>query len=89
MSVLKEFTSLAHGPVAIGTPFSVQYRVEGEPPGGTIAVTCDDPYSAGPDIPVTKLQGTAKITIHGPKGAATVTVHGDLVETHSFVQDVE
>jgi hypothetical protein len=89
MSVLKEFTSLASGPVTIGTAFSVQYRVEGEPPGGTIAVTCDGPYSASPDIPVTRLQGTARITIHGPKGAATVVVHGELVETHSFPQDVE
>ena len=89
MSVLKEFKSEVKGPVAIGTPFRVRYRVAGTPPAGTIEVSCDDPYAASPDIPVTALEGTAEITITGPRKKATVAVFGSLGETHGFPQDVE
>lgn len=89
MSVLKKFVSLAGGPVAIGKKFRVRYRVEGTTAGQTISVSCEAPYSAGPDIPVTGTEGTADIAISGPAGQAIVAVQGELVETHSFPQDVE
>jgi hypothetical protein len=89
MSVLKEFVSQAGGPVAIGKKFRVRYRVEGAIAGQTISVSCDPPYSAGPDIQVSAREGTADIAISGPGGQAIVAVQGELVEIHSFPQDVE
>jgi len=89
MNILRNFISLASGPVVVGQPFRVQYRVEGLPAGGVIAVSCQGPYSASPDIVVSQTQGTTDVTISGPPGPATVLVCGELGETHSFPQDVE